>query len=73
MKPLESQVEFRCHQALLGRVKELLNREGLLPAHAGRDDVKAALLAWFDLVEGGSRANGRSKGANCEDVDTPWH
>lgn len=73
MKPLESQVEFRCHQALLGRVKELLNREGLLTPHAGRDEVKAALLAWFDLVEGLGVAGDGSRGANCEDVDTPWH
>lgn len=73
MKPLESQLELSCHQALLSRVKELMNREGMLPMHAGPEEMKAALLAWFDFVESASHGHLHHKGANCEDVDTPWH
>ncbi len=73
MKPLETHLELACHQALLSRVMEVMNREGLLPLHAGRDDVKAALLAWFDFVENARCGHLHDKGANFEDVDTPWH
>ncbi|MBF0167121.1 MAG: hypothetical protein HQL45_05770 [Alphaproteobacteria bacterium] len=51
MKPLETHLELSCHQALLSRVKEVLDREGFLPPHAGIEEVKSALSAWVDFVE----------------------
>jgi hypothetical protein len=73
MKPLETHVDLSCHQALLSRVKELMNREGMLPLHAGREELKMALLAWLDFVEDSRFGHLKGRGANCEDIDTPWH
>jgi len=72
MKPLETHLELSCHQALLSRVKEVLDREGFLPAHAGIEDVKQALVAWVDFVET-SRHGHVCAGPPRDDPGKPLH
>ena len=51
MRPLESHVAMSSHLWMFDRVKELLTREGMLPAHATDDEVRSAMQRWVEMVE----------------------
>jgi uncharacterized protein (DUF1684 family) len=52
MRPLETHVEMTSHIWMFNRLKELLSREGWLPANPTDGQLRDALGRWIDMVEG---------------------
>lgn len=58
MRPLESHVEISSQLWMFNRVKELLQREGMLSAEASDEEVCRAISCWSEAMAQAS--HGRS-------------